>query len=122
MNVDKVYYAFLIKIVDAQYVLGNTYFDRGCEYRYKELGYRLVYKSGDNYIDLKTKSKYKLYSKLFTWDLKVGMLVIYDEENYELVNLRTVIDCYNIENDTQICTQKYMSKRKILKMVERGKK
>lgn len=121
MNIDKVYYALLIEIVNVQRVLGKNFLDSGYEYRYRELGNRLVYKSGDNYIDLKTKSKYKLYSKLFYWELKTGMIVIHDKENYGLVNLRTIIDCYNIENDTQICTQKYMSKRKILKMVERGK-
>lgn len=113
MNIDKVYYACLIEIVD-KYVAMYQY-----EYKYKTLGNRLVYKSGDNYIDLKTKSKYKLFSK--SWDLEAGMIVIDDEKNYGLVKLRTVIDSYNIKNDTQICTQKYMSKRKILKIIERGK-
>lgn len=114
MNIDKIYYARLIEIVDKYVAIGQY------EYKSRFLGNRLVYKSGDNYIDLKTKSKYNLFSK--SWNLETGMIVIDDEMSYGLVNLRNIIDLYNVENDAQIFMHKYISKRKILKMIERGKK
>ncbi len=122
MNIENIYYGCLVEIVAKKYILGRFLWDSGYKYTLRPLKNRYVYKSGKYYIDLINKNKYRLFSEMFSFELEVGMLVI-DDKNYNLVNITNEIVKYNLQHeDSQIKMKKHMTKRKILKILDGGKK
>jgi len=120
VNISDIYYVCVCQIIDKKYVLGE--YGYLCECKSRPLANRYVYKKGYGYIyiDLKIENEYELLSKKS--DVEVGKIYI-DDKNYAMINFKDALVLHNLQHEeSQIKIKNNMSKRKILKMINGGKK